>query len=134
MILKNSVEAGEMVQALLANKDVQTTALTHQIGGGRVHVELIDINSHVSHYIKYSKTPFLKFGSFFKQWKGEHGDSLNDKVVQHLESNTVLYFAYPDRIYTVTLEKFIEPSLIRTTSWGDITWSFPLSAMDMFAE
>jgi len=134
MDLKNSVQAGEMVQALLADKDIHTTELKHQMGGGRVHVELIDINSHVSHYVKYSKSPFQKFGSFFRQWKGELGDSLNDKVVQRLEDDTVLYFAYPDKIYTVKFSEFIKPSLIRMTSWGDTTWSFPLTAMTIFAK
>ena len=133
-MIQNSKEAGEIVKVLLANSGNPCTEYVRKRAGRARHIELISKHNNRVHYVKYSKEPFIQFGFFFPEYRGDMGDSLDDDVVQNLAYNDTLYFAYPDKIYKVEMRDFIKPKLTRQTRGGVTTWSFPISLMDTFME
>ena len=133
LAFSSTENACDFIQAKLREQGIETERVhTHHTRDG-IHINLIEKNTNKTHHVKFSKEPFHAFGYFFKAWKGEKGDSLDDSVLETLQDTDVLYFAYPDKILKTEKERFVQPKLYRKNNKGILTCSFALSDMEVFA-
>lgn len=131
--LTNSEDASLFIKGALLAKGIETqTHHLHHTAKAN-HVALIEKISGKVHHVKFAKEPFYSFGYYFKQFPHEHGDSLDEEVVESLKDDDVIYFAYPDIIYKIEKSYFIQPQLWRDTKRGTKTCSFPINNMEVFA-
>lgn len=131
----HSVEqAASLIERKLANMGIDThkhPTARHENGK---HVYLKNRKDFVTYYIKFATAPFLKFGDYFRQYKGQVGDSMNQDRINELQDNDVLFFAQPHYIYYCSVAHFKEFALVRPNdkSQGKLVMSIAISKLERF--
>jgi len=130
--IHSSTDASRIVTDELGKKNIKVQSFfTHKTING-VHIDLIDELNKIKYHIKFAKEPFITFGNYFPQYKDEYGETLDESVLDKLNDNDVLLFAYPDKILMCIKKEFIKPNLWRMTKYGIKTCSFPLCNLEVF--
>ena len=130
--IQNSDDASNIIIGFLAKKGIEVEKVfTHRNKSGS-HINLIDKKNNMTYHVKFATEPFFTFGTYFPEYKGEVGETLDEKVINNLKSNDVLFFAYPQRILKCTVGEFVKPNLWRITKSGTKTCSFPLVNLEEF--
>lgn len=130
-MIQNSKEASEIISNILQKQNVKAVFTHHNPSGS--HIDLIQPTElgNLIHHIKFAREPYLTFGHAFKQYKGQYGDSLDEVALDELPNSSILYFAFPNKIYRVDKSDFERLHLKRKNSNGIWTYSYPLSMMEL---
>jgi hypothetical protein len=134
MTIQNSKEASEIILNLLQKQNIKSVFTHHNPSGS--HVNLIQPTEigNIIHHVKFAREPYLTFGYFFKQYKSKYGDSLDEKALDELPNSSILYFAFPNKIYKVAKDDFKRLNLKRKNNSNVWTYSYPLQKMELIYE
>ena len=133
MIFTNSKDVADYVENDLRNRGIECQrSFTHH-NPKSAHINLIEKSTGRCHHIKFAKEPFHAFKHYFgKISKGDKGETLDERVLDSLEENDMLYFGYPDKIYNCLKKEFTGARLSRTMKSGINVFSFPIECLELF--
>ena len=133
MHFNNSKIASDFIKKVLEIRDKKNIQLVHQPSDKKsLHVNLLDIDSNITHHVKFSREHFHAFGHFWKKWEGQEGESINKNILLGLPSNSIIYIALPDEIKMMSLKDWLDYNLLWTTKSGAELYTIPYDDMKYF--